>query len=178
MAGGAASGEQWARDVTVLVREELTRRAREMRAAGHDPAELGTPAELARRMLAAVPEPSPWSALGPFYSTTGVCELLGGISRQAVEDRRRRRRLVALRTAEGGWVYPAFQFDDANLPVPAVVAAFNRLAVGRTGPWSAAAILVGPQPELGGRSIAGHLAAGGDPAEVEDLLELTVAALA
>jgi hypothetical protein len=177
VAAGTARDEEWARAVSSLVRAELDRRASAMRAAGRDPADLGSPAQLAERLLSALPEPSAWNALGPFYSTTGVCRLLGGVSRQAVEDRRRRQRLVALRTEEGAWVYPAFQFDDRNRPVPSIVAAFHRLAGGRVGAWTAAAALLGPQPELGGRSIAAFLAAGGDEAVVVDLLDTTVAAL-
>lgn len=160
-------------DVSARVRHGLQRRV-----AGHDPAELGSPAEMAERMLAAVPEPSPWSAVGPFYSTTGVRRLLGGITRQAVEDRRRRGSLVALQTAEGTWVYPAFQFDERNRPIPAVVAAHRRLATGRIGAWTAAGALLGPQPDLGGRSIVEHLRGGGDRGPVEELLRATVASLA
>ena len=169
----SAQRDRWLTDVSALVRDGLQRRV-----AGHDPADLGSAAELAARMLAAVPEPSPWNALGPFYSTTGVRRILGGISRQAVEDRRRRGRLIALHTAEGGWVYPAFQFDGRNRPMAAVVDAHRRLTSGRIDAWSAAGALVGPQPELGGRSIVEHLRDGGDPAVVEELVAATVASLA
>ena len=41
---------------------------------------LGDPDALAARMLATVPEPSPWAELGPFYSTTGIARVLGGVS--------------------------------------------------------------------------------------------------
>lgn len=160
-------------DVSALVRHGLQRRL-----AGHDPSELGSAAEMAERMLATVPEPSPWNAVGPFYSTTGVRRLLGGVSRQAVEDRRRRGSLIALQTAEGTWVYPAFQFDERNRPIPGLIAAHRRLTTGGLGAWTAASTLVGPQPELGGRSIVEHLGHDGDPAPVEDLLRATVAALA
>lgn len=173
-----ASEERWARDVSAIVRDELDRRARAMRAAGHDPSALGSPAEMAQRMLATLPEPSAWNALGPFYSARGVAQLLGGVTRQAVEDRRKRGAIIALQTAEGTWVYPMFQFGADNQPVRAIVQAHRRLAVGRTDAWSAAAILIGRQPELGGRSIAEHLRTGGDPGAVEELLAPTVAALA
>jgi hypothetical protein len=128
-------------------------------------------------MVATVPRRSAWNEVGPFYSTTGVCRILGGITRQAVEDRRRRHRLIALRTADGTWVYPAFQFDAENRPIPAIVDAHRRLEVGRIGAWTAAAALLGQQPELGGRSIVDHVLAGGDPGEYDDLIAETVTAL-
>lgn len=159
------------------MRDELGRRAQAMAAAGNDPADLGTPAEVAARLLAGVPEPSAWSALGPFYSTRGVCRILGGVTRQAVEERRRRHRIIALRTAEGGWVYPAFQFDERNRPLAPIVAAHRRLVDSGMSPWTAAATLLGPQTELGGRSIAEHLRGGGDAGAVDDLVRHTAAAL-
>ena len=121
-------------------------------------------------MVAAVPERSPWNELGPFYSTRGVARVLGGVTRQAVEERRRRRRLIALRTKEGTWLYPAFQFDAHQRLVATVVDAHRRLVASGIDEWTAASVLLGPQPELGGRSVRDHLAAGLDVAPLEDLL--------
>ncbi|HYZ99081.1 MAG TPA: hypothetical protein VE575_10055, partial [Acidimicrobiales bacterium] len=94
--------------VSARVNEELTRRVGELRRNGRKPGDLGDPDELAARMLAAVPQPSPWQELGPFYTTSGLARLLS-VSRQAIEERRRRRTILALRTADRVWVYPAFQ---------------------------------------------------------------------
>jgi len=174
----AANADRWVKEVSSLVRDGLDRRVEAMRAEGKDPSSLGTPAEVAARLLATVPEPSAWNALGPFFSTRGVCRLLGGVSRQAIEDRRRRHRIIALQTSEGSWVYPAFQFDDANRPVRAVIDAHRRLTSGSIGPWSAASAMLGPQPELAGRSIAEHLRTGGPAAEVDDLIDRTLADVA
>ena len=172
-----ARGDQWASTVAAEVRRQLARRATDVRRRGGDPAaELGDPHEVAARMVAAVPEPSPWNALGPFYSTTGIARLLGNVSRQAVEDRRRRHRLIALRTQDGTWLYPAFQLDDDLRLVPSVVDAHRRLVGGRVDDWTAASILLGAQPELGGMSVRDHLVAGLDPEPVDSLLA-TVAAL-
>ena len=86
--------------------EGLARRVGALRQQGHDADALGDPDDLAARMLATVPEPSPWDELGPFYSTAGLARVLGGVSRQAIEERRRRRTVLALRTADDAWVYP------------------------------------------------------------------------
>ena len=166
MAPRAAGAERWAADVAAEVRKLLRERP--------DDISRDDPREVASRMVATVPRRSAWNELGPFYSTTGVCRILGGITRQAVEDRRRRHRLIALRTAEGTWVYPAFQFDGENRVIPAVVDAHRRLDVGRIGAWTAASALLGPQPELRGRSIVEHLVAGGDPDDYADLIVETV----
>ena len=115
-------------------------------------------------MLAAVPEPSPWAELGPFYSTAGIARVLGGVSRQAVEERRRRRTILALRTADGVWVYPAFQLDGRNRVVPGWPTCSPA-----SGPataddeWMVAAFVAAPQPALGGRTIVDHLAATATP---------------
>src|SRR5690606_41701385 len=94
----------------------------------------------------------------------------GGVTRQAVDERRRRRTVVALRPADGSWVYPAFQLDDRNRVLrgrPAVLARFHP----RTpeDEWMVAQFLVSRQPGLGGRSIVDHLRAGGDLQPVPDL---------
>src|SRR5438105_3001247 len=54
--------------------------------------------------------------LGPLLSTRQVAELLGVGSRQAVHDRLRRRRLLAVPTEEGDNAYPAFQFSEKGEP--------------------------------------------------------------
>ena len=66
--------------VSSRVSEELARRVDTLRRNGHKAADLGDPDDLAARMLAAVPEPSPWSELGPFYGTSGLARALGGVS--------------------------------------------------------------------------------------------------
>lgn len=68
---------------------------------GRSLSELCPPEELAERMVATVPLPSPWGELGPFYSTGKVARLLGGISRQAIADRRKRGTLLGLQTIDG-----------------------------------------------------------------------------
>lgn len=67
-------------------------------AAGHDLRELGTPDEVARRMLAVVPAAHPWDEqIGPFYDTAGLTRWLG-VTEQALVDRVRRHQLLAVTT--------------------------------------------------------------------------------
>jgi hypothetical protein len=145
------------------VSEELARRVDTLRRNGHEAADLGDPDELASRMLAAVPAPSPWRDLGPFYSTSGLARVLGGVTRQAIEERRRRRTILALRTADGVWVYPAFQLDERNRVVRGLPQVLDRFQP-RTADdeWMVAAFVAAPQPGLDDRSIVEHLRAGGD----------------
>jgi hypothetical protein len=158
--------------VSTRVSQGLSRRVDALQRRGHDAAALGDPDEVAARMLASVPEPSPWAELGPFYSTTGFARVLGGVSRQAVEERRRRRTVLALRTADGAWVYPAFQLDDHNRVVQGIADVLDRFHP-RIGDdeWMVASFLAAPQPALGGVTIVDHLRAGGDLAPVLDLAD-------
>ena len=149
--------------VSSRVSEGLARRVDTLRRNGHEAADLGDPDELATRMLAAVPAPSPWRDLGQFYSTSGLARVLGGVTRQAIEERRRRRTILALRTADGVWVYPAFQLDERNRVVRGLPQVLDRFQP-RTADdeWMVAAFVAAPQPGLDDRSIVEHLRAGGD----------------
>jgi hypothetical protein len=156
--------------VSAQVSAELARRVEALRAQGHAAEDLGDADSLAARMLAAVPEPSPWAELGPFYSTAGIARVLGGVSRQAIEERRRRRTILALRTTDGAWVYPAFQLDGRNRVVAGVAQVLARFRPDSPDDeWMVAAFLTADQPALGGRSVVDHLRDGGS---VDDVLPL------
>ena len=158
--------------VSAHVTAELARRVDALRAQGQGPDALGDAESLAARMLAAVPEPSPWAQLGPFYSTAGMARVLGGVSRQAVEERRRRRTILALRTSDDVWVYPAFQLDGRNRVVRGLADVLARFGPATDDDaWMVAAFVAAPQPELGGRTIVDHLAGGDDLAEVVALAD-------
>ncbi|MGH9288668.1 MAG: hypothetical protein ACRD0V_10360 [Acidimicrobiales bacterium] len=158
--------------VSSRVTEELARRVDTLRRNGHKAADLGDPDELAARMLAAVPAPSPWRDLGPFYSTSGLARVLGGVSRQAIEERRRRRTILALRTADDVWVYPAFQLDDRNRVVRGLAQVLERFRPEMPDDeWMVAAFVAASQPGLGDRSIVEHLRSGGDVAQVVALAD-------
>jgi len=171
-AAAPATADSYVERVSARVSAELARRVDALRAQGHGPDALGDADSLAARMLAAVPEPSPWAELGPFYSTTGIARVLGGVSRQAVEERRKRRTILALRTADGVWVYPAFQLDDRNRVVRGLGDVLARFRPGTADDeWMVAAFVAAPQPDLAGRTIVDHLAVGGDLADVVALAD-------
>jgi hypothetical protein len=118
---------------------------------GRSLAELGTPAELAAQMVAVLPRPSPWNeAIGPFFSTPQVSQLLGGVSRQAIAERRERRTLLALRTADGGWVYPTFQFGSDHRVLKGLAEILQILAASGVDDWSLAGWLRSPLASLSG----------------------------
>jgi len=158
--------------VSSRVSDELARRVDTLRRNGHKAADLGDPDELAARMLAVVPAPSPWRDLGPFYGTSGLARVLGGVSRQAIEERRRRRTILALRTADDVWVYPAFQLDDRNRVVRGLAQVLDRFRPKTPDDeWMVAAFVAASQPGLDDRSIVEHLRSGGDLTQVVALAD-------
>lgn len=140
-------------EVTQQIRQGLKERVSLFIAHGRSLGEIGSPEELARRMLEAVPVPSRWDdLLGPFYSTGQVGRLLGGVSRQAVADRRERRTVLGLKTADGVMVYPTFQFDQHNqvlAGLPEVLQCFRGTEV---DDWTLAGWLISPLKALDGHS--------------------------
>jgi hypothetical protein len=85
--------------------------------------------------------------LGPLLSTAQVRELLGGVSRQRVDELLRGRRLIGLRESSGRWRYPLFQFDDGR-PIDLLVAAFWVIADAAASEWTAASWCVSSDPAL------------------------------
>jgi len=134
-------------------------------AAGGDPTKLGSPTELAERMLAVVPAAHPWGEqIGPFYDTAGLVRWLN-VSKQALAGRGRRRRLLAVTTADGRILYPAQQFADRQLVtgLPETLAAFRRTPVDG---WTIAAWLTTPSSVLDGATPLTWLRASNGPGVV------------
>jgi hypothetical protein len=150
---------------------EHVRQGLEERLQGRSPEEIGSAEDIAGRMLNALPpRPSRWDAvIGPFYSTSQVAKLCGGISRQALADRRERHTLLGLKTGDGVVVYPAFQFDEKNKVLkglPEVLRCFRESSV---DDWTLAGWLASPSRALGGRSAIEWLRLGRDLEPVLDL---------
>jgi hypothetical protein len=89
--------------------------------------------------------------LGPLLSTAKVRELLGGVSRQRVDELLRARRLIGLRESSGRWRYPLFQFQDGR-PIELLVTVFWIIVEGGLEEWSTASWCVTPDPALDGSS--------------------------
>lgn len=153
--------------ITEQLRQALKERLAAYTRGGHTLAEIGPAEELAERMLAAVPAPSRWDELlGPFYDTRTVARLLGGVSRQAVADRRERRTLLGPKTADGVLVYPAFQFDEHNEVLAGLGPILQCFDPDVVDDWTVAGWLVAKRRSLGGETAIDWLRAGGDPEAV------------
>lgn len=147
----------------------------EAEAAGVEPDSLGSPAEIAERMIATIPQPSPWAnVVGPVYTTTGLRRLLGGISRQAIDDRIGRGTLFCLTTADNRRVFPAFQFDVHNEQVAGLAELLSRLRP-VADPWTIASWFTHPQDVLRGSAPIEWLRDGRDSAPLEALVRQTAA---
>ena len=103
--------------------------------------------------------------LGPLLTTVQVGELLGGISRQRVDERLRGRTLIGLRDSGGRLQFPSFQFVDGHA-VPPLVEAFWAVSDGAGDGWMAASWCVTPDDALGGASPVAWIRDGGDTARL------------
>lgn len=144
--------------VTAHLRRGLKERLSHYVEHGHSLEEIGSAEDLADRMLQAVPTASRWNDLvGPFYSASQVAKVCGGVSRQALADRRERRTILGLKTADGVIVYPTFQFDEKNRVLsglPEVLQCFRGVDV---DDWTLAGWLVSASRALGSRSVVDWL---------------------
>lgn len=108
---------------------------------------------------------------GGLLSAGQAARALGGISRQAVDKRRRANQLLAVRVA-GDWRYPAAQFGtDGAVPtaLPSVLAMASELGM---GVWTTLDFLLTPDDTLGGLRPLDALRRGGAEADaVRRLLE-------
>lgn len=115
---------------------------------------LPEPEELAQALTAGLPDAPPSansyaSLIGPFYSSAGVRRVLNIPSKQALDDRRQRETILAARTEDDVWVYPAFQFDVRNRCVYARLAPVIAALKGAPR-WGSALWLTTAHSELGG----------------------------
>lgn len=151
------------------IQRRLDQLESEYAAVGRSLRELGSAEELADRMIASVPSPSPWRELGPFFTTSRVARLLGGISRQAVADRRARQTLLALKTADGAWVYPEFQFDRDSAVLAGLPEILRILRGSGVDEWTLASWLTSRSRALEGRSPIDWLRAARDRGPLIDV---------
>lgn len=122
----------------------------------------GLDVETARRAALIAASGRAWeNALGPLLSSGQVRDLLGGVSRQRVDELTRGHRLIGLLDRNGRRRFPAFQFLDAR-PLEELIAAYWTLAADAADEWTAASWCVSPDPALEGMSPAAWIRAGRD----------------
>ena len=159
--GLRVAGMQFCEQVAVLVWHRLTELEERYRADGRSIEELGSADDFVSRMVATIPTPSPWNeTLGPFYGPGKVARVLGGVSRQAIADRRGRSTLLGLKTADGKWVYPAFQFDAHHKVLEGLPDVVRCLRSTDLDDWTLASWLMTSRQELEGLSVVRWLAEG------------------
>lgn len=156
--GREVEAEAYVEEVVGRFRQRLTERY----ASGASVHRVEDPDAVADRLALLVPLVQSGNQMaelvGPFYDTAGMRTLLGS-TRQAIHDRMVRGTLLGVRTAEGQWIYPTFQFDG-SLPRRELADLLKAL---RGGPrWSVAVWLRTPDEELDDLSPEQWLSKGGD----------------
>jgi hypothetical protein len=129
--------------------------------------------DLTRRIVSIIERSEPGSemaeAVGPFYDTSGLVSWLG-YSKQALDKRRRSRKLLGCRTADGKWLYPVWQFQQDGEPLPGLPEVLKVLSAGIDDGWTWALWFVGEVPErLEGMSAREWLSKGLDPSRVLEI---------
>lgn len=120
--------------------------------------EIGGARSLGRRAALIAVAGTLWRRhLGPLLNTRQVAELLGVHSRQAVNDRVKRHRILALPTSERDLAYPAFQFDERGQPHRALAPVLEAFALAALSPHTVSSWFVTPQAALDGETPAAWL---------------------
>ncbi len=99
---------------------------------------------------------------GGLLSAEEAGRALGGISRQAVDKRRRSLQLLGVRVASD-WRYPAVQIERDGQVVPGLAAVLAGLAT--LGPWAQLGFLLAKDDALGGLTPLDALRQGGTAAD-------------
>jgi hypothetical protein len=137
--------DAWVDELTSQIKQEVRARAVKWEILGLTAPPIN---EMLDRFTALLPPAAPNALdeeIGPFYDTAGVEMLLGGVSKQAVEARRKKHTILAVRTSDHRWAYPTFQFTGSEVD-PALVPAIQALKGAPA--WAAALWFVTPNPDL------------------------------
>lgn len=168
---GQLSPERYTAEVLASVEERVRERVTRLAVSG---TVLPSPEELADLLGANLPDTPTdldphFADLSPFYATDGAMHQLGGITKQALDSRRRTQSVLAMQTGDGTWLYPAWQFDGHGsihgvlTPVLKALRGMDR--------WQAGVWLVADNPDLGGVSPRQALREGVAPADVARVAE-------
>jgi hypothetical protein len=136
-------------------------------------------AQAARRAATLVAAGQVWqSELGPLLSSAQVSDLLGGVSRQRVNELLRAKRLIGLHDRSGRLRFPAFKFRDGRPLDPIVSAYWTLVDEGLLDEWSAASWCVAQDEALRGRSPAEWAHEGLDAVRLAEVAHQDAARLA
>ena len=166
------SPQQYVDSVLLEVRPRLLERVRELADRG---TALPEPHDFAVLLGAGIPSATPaqldphFAGLGPFYDSSGARHQLGGITKQALDSRRTHQSVLAMRTGDGHWLYPAWQFTGDGHVHPVLAPVLKALR--GLDRWAAGVWLVSAHPDLDGSSPREALAAGRDADAVARLAQ-------
>lgn len=172
------SPQDYVESVLLEVRPQLLERVREL---SHSGSELPDPRDLALLLGAGLPGAGPaeldphFAGLGPFYDSAGARHQLGGVTKQALGSRRANQTVLAMRTGDGHWLYPAWQFTGSGGIHPVLVPVLKALR--GLDRWAAGGWLVAAHPDLAGSSPREALRHGADPATITRLARRDTSAL-
>ena len=167
--GGDPTSQQYTAAVLAALHDDVLERVTRLQRAGTPLPDPGRLADLLRANLPDTPsglDPH-YADLGPFYDSRGAAHQLGGISKQALSDRRRTGSVLAMRAGNRTWLYPSWQFTGAGAVHRSLVPALRALRP--LDRWAAGVWLVGEHPDLEGRSPRTALREGEDPGRVAAL---------
>jgi len=101
-----------------------------------DLSSMGSPEDLADRMIAALPNAgAAWSSkVGPVYTSQGLQKWLR-ISRQAISQKAQGLEILRLRTSDRIYVFPSFQFTSNGRTLPHLKEILCELAEGTDDAW-------------------------------------------
>ncbi|MCW3000990.1 MAG: hypothetical protein JWQ20_288 [Conexibacter sp.] len=139
----------------------------------------GLSVQAARRAAIVAAAEGVWEReLGPLLGSAEVRELLGGVSRQRVDELLRERKLIGLRAASGRRQFPVFQFSDGRILDP-IVQAYWTVRPSIADDWTAASWCVAADEEvLDGLSPAAFARRDADPARLAAVAARDAARLA
>ncbi|MFM7127653.1 MAG: hypothetical protein ACKOA6_14945 [Actinomycetota bacterium] len=121
---------------------------------------LGPAEELAARVAAVVPQAHPLSAaIGPVYRQAGLAKACG-VTRQAVNEWVRSRKVLSLTTADDVVVIPAYQFDRHLKPYSGIGQILQILTSEVVDEWTLASWLTAPQARYHSESVLDLIARG------------------
>jgi hypothetical protein len=154
------------REIMRSVGQKVHDRLRKASEAQLGPEAFGDPEDIADAMVAVLPLGHVFDEVsGPFYDTSGLSRWLG-ISRQALHQRVARHAVLACPLADGGVVYPTWQFLDNGATIPSLAEVLDTLSGGTDDAWMIALWMRAPSEDLEGQPPSEWLRQGHDPQQV------------